>query len=201
MPPSDALSGALAYEGTIYEASGDYATCAVKFEEAISVSRKAGRDLYPSLPLQAASLGECDSDLLLYVAARDNFELALKAARALNGDEHVDTLEAEARLRGFLSQVAQYREALRHLKHARDVCLKIKGADDPSYTPQMLLLYGQTLAASGHLEEGLLSITPAVENRRNFAALTATRFRDIRSAKHPAVAVPGGSRNGLPATG
>jgi tetratricopeptide (TPR) repeat protein len=53
-----------------------------------------------------------------------------------------------------------------HLKHARDVCLKTKGLDDPFYTPQMSIMYGQALADSGRLEEGLALISQAVENRR-----------------------------------
>jgi predicted Ser/Thr protein kinase len=166
MPPSAELASALYHQGTIYEVSGDYAKAAAALNEAVAISLKANGNRDPTLPMYAATLAEADAELMQYDAAKQNFELAVRTARALNGEEHVDTIESEARLGGFFSQISQYREALRYLKHARDVCLKTKGADDPFYTPQMLMLYGQTLAASGHLEEGLAAISQAVENRR-----------------------------------
>jgi tetratricopeptide (TPR) repeat protein len=116
--------------------------------------------------MYAATLGEAYNQMLQYDLARENLELAAKSARSLNGEEHVDTIETEARLGNFYCQVFDFKEGLAHLKHARDVCLKTKGLDDPFYTPQMSIMYGQALADSGRLEEGLVLISQAVENRR-----------------------------------
>jgi hypothetical protein len=166
IPASSDLAAALYLQGTIFDASGDYAKGAPLLDEAVAVSRKVNGDPNPSLPLYAAVLGEADSELMRYGAAKENFELGLRSAKLLNGEEHEDTIESEARLGGFLSEISEYKEALRHLKHALDVCLKIKGPGDPFFTPQVLLLYGQTLWASGQPEAGLAAISAAVENRR-----------------------------------
>ncbi len=165
-PPSSDLAGALYHEGVVYSFSGEPTKAEAALAEAVSISRKVVGDRDPYLPLYAAHLAETQASLLHYVAAQQNFELALRSARALNGDEHVDTIETEGRLGQFFSVTSQHSEALRHLKRALDVCLKINGVDDPFYTPQMLLMYGEALANSGHFEEGLASISQAVENRR-----------------------------------
>ena len=160
------LANALYQQGTILMYSKDYTKAAAAFADATSAARKAGGERDPMLPMYATSLGEADIELMRYDEAKSSFQMAVRAARAMNGGDHVNTIESEGRLGLFFSQISEYPEALRHLQYARDVCLKTKGADDPFYTPQMLLMYGQALAASGHPEEGLASISLAVANRR-----------------------------------
>ncbi len=166
LPPSGDLAGALYHEGVVYGFSNEPAKAELSLAEAVSISRQVVGDRDPELPLYAAHLAQAQATMLHYAAAQSNFELALRSARSLNGDEHVDTIETEGRLGQFFSLTSQHAEALRHLKRALDVCLKINGPDDPFYTPQMLLMYGEALVNSGQFEQGLVSISQAVENRR-----------------------------------
>jgi serine/threonine-protein kinase len=166
MPPSGNLAGALYHEGVVYGFSNQPAEAEAALAEAVSISQKVVGDRDPELPLYAAHLAQTQVSLLHYAAAQRNFELALSSARALNGDEHVDTIETEGRLGQFFSVTSQHPEALRHLKRALDICLKINGPDDPFYTPQILLMYGEALANSGHFEPAMAAISQAVENRR-----------------------------------
>ncbi len=160
------LADALYQQGNILTYSKDFSRAAAALSEAVAVARQASAERDPMLPMYAASLGEADVELLRYKEAKESFELAVRAARALNGADHVNTMESEGRLGFFFSQISQYPEAIRHLQLARDLCLKTKGLEDPFYMPQMFIMYGQTLAASGHLEDGLQAISAAVANRR-----------------------------------
>ncbi len=166
LPPSHLLAEALANQGAIYGYSSDSAKAEALFAEAVSISRKVVGDHDPALPLYASYLGQSETALMHYEAAKQSFELALRSARALNGDEHVDTAETEARLGQFFSLTSQNAEALRHLKHSLDVCLKLKGVDDPSHTPHILLRYGESLVNSGQFEDGLTSISLVAEKQR-----------------------------------
>ena len=90
----------------------------------------------------------------------------MKYAQATSGDEDVDTIQTEARFGMFLVLTSRPKEALAYLEKAKQVCLKTKGAEDPFYTPQVLLQYGMALEANGRPEEALRSISEAVANRR-----------------------------------
>ncbi len=137
IPASAGLARSLYLQGTIYNAGANDEQGAKALAEAVAVSRKVDGDPNPVLPMYEAVLADADTKIMQFDAAQQNFELAFRAAKSLNGDEHEDTIETEARLGGFLAQASQYPAALRHLRHALDVCLKIKGADDPFFTPQM----------------------------------------------------------------
>jgi hypothetical protein len=166
MPAGTGLASALYQQGTIFNYAGDNVKAVAALSEAVETAQREGAARDPSLPMYAATLGEAHVQLLQYEPARQNLELAAKTARQLNGDEHVDSIETEARLGDFYCKFLSYKEGLAYLKHALDVCLKTKGPDDPFYTPQIALMYGEALANSGRLEEGLVFISRAVENRR-----------------------------------
>jgi tetratricopeptide (TPR) repeat protein len=64
-------------------------------------------------------------------------------------------------------------QALPYLEQALNACLRVKGPDDPFFTPQMEMTYGNGLAAAGRLEEALSQISAAVKNRRQHRPGTA----------------------------
>lgn len=166
LPPSDDFAGALSYEALIYSFNDEDAKAEPLFAEAVSVARKLSGSPDFNLPLYASNLGEANEDLMHYRAAEENLQFAWQSALRLNGEENVNTIETESRLGYFLGSVSRYHEALEHLGHATNVCLKIKGPNDPFYTPQMFLQYGETLAFSGQQDKGLSYISRAIQNRR-----------------------------------
>ena len=165
-PPSVELSGALYLAGLSYLNSHEFSEAQRAFAEAILLSKKFHGDPNPDLARYYAYEAETEDYLMRYAAAEESYKFAVKAARALGGDEDVDTLEVESRLGLFLATKSKSREALSYLQRAKDACLRTKGPDDPFYTPQMLLQYGVALGANGRPEEALDSISRAVDNRR-----------------------------------
>jgi len=104
--------------------------------------------------------------LTQYAAAERDFRSAFKYAQATSGDEDVDAIQTGSRLGMFLALTSRPKEALTFLEHAKDICLKTKGPDDPFYTPQVFLQYGMALEMAGRPEEALRYISDAVANRR-----------------------------------
>jgi hypothetical protein len=166
LPPSDDLAGALDREATIYSYNDEDAKAEPLLAEAVSVAKQLSGNLDPNLPVYAATLGETNEGLLHYRAAQENLQFAWQTALRLNGENHSDTIETESRLGRFYGNISRYQEGLQHLRHATDVCLRIKGPDDSFFTPQMLFQYGEVLADSGQLETGLSFISRAIQNRR-----------------------------------
>ena len=165
LPPSEEFAKALYYQAWAYSLAPDWAKAEAAYAESLSVAQGVGVPK-ADLPKTEAALANANAKLLHFDDAKRNLELAFETARQLNGARHVDVLETEARLGDFLSNTSQYAEGLRHLANALAVCLELKGPDDAFFTPQILLMYGEALRDSGHLEEGLASISRAVENRR-----------------------------------
>jgi hypothetical protein len=114
--------------------------------EALAVAVKLPGNTDPNLPIYAAELGEANERLLHYSAAQENFQLAWKVARTLDGEEHANTIETESRLGRFFGDVSRYRESVQHLRHATDVCLRVKGQNDPFYTPKCISNMGKCWA-------------------------------------------------------
>ncbi len=165
LPPSEELAKALYYQAWAYSLAPDYAKAEASYAESLSVAKKAGVSK-ADLPKTETGLADANAKLLHYDDANRNLELAFETARSVNGPRHVDVMETEARLGEFLSNTSRYTEGLRHLANALAVCMELKGPDDSFFTPQISLLYGEALRDSGHFEEGLASISRAVENRR-----------------------------------
>ncbi len=165
-PASTDLAEALYEYASVHLLHGDEREADALLVEAIQVSKKAAGDPNPDLPRMYAYQGEARQKLLEFGLAEDSFRRALAAARKMNGDDHVDTLETELRLGQFLYTSSRTREGLQLLEHAKDIALRTRGAADPFYTPQTALEYGWALARSGRLEGGLGYISQAVDNRR-----------------------------------
>lgn len=165
-PPSLKLAEALYDQAVDYGLFTNYAKAEISAAESVSIAQRVGGEATAALPAFEELLAVLNLRLLRYDAAKENFELAFRSARDLNGDEHVDTIETEVGLGDFFTRISQYGEALRILKRALDACLKLRGPDDPFHTPQILLFYGAALKDSGQFEAGLAAISQAVENRR-----------------------------------
>ncbi len=166
LPPSFELAEALSVQAQIGNELGQNREAAAALAEAIEVTRETRGDPNPSLPRYYAYLGEAQYHLEEFAAAEHSLRRALETARAVNGEDHVDTLQTEFRLGRFLYETGRTREGLSVLADARSLALKIKGPDDPFHTPQTQIEYGYRLGRYGQLEEGVATMERAIANRR-----------------------------------
>ena len=165
-PDDPALAEALDWEGLILSNVGRSREAEPLIKEAIQVSAKLEGNPNPNLPRFYAYLGETQQNLTEFAGAEQSLRQALLAARKVNGDDHIDTLETELRLGQFLAASSRTAEGLEHLERARDILLRTRPPDDPFYGPQVYLEYGRALANAGRWEDGLSYVEKAVENRR-----------------------------------
>jgi serine/threonine protein kinase len=164
--PSVKLAQALYDQAVSYALFDEYAKGEVLAAESVSIARNLGNEGAAVSVESEELLAEINVRLLHYESAKQNFELAFKGARDLNGVDHVDTVETEVGLGDFYRRISQNTVALSHLKHSLDTCIRLRGSDDSFHMPQVLLMYGFALKADGQFEAGLASISQAVENRR-----------------------------------
>jgi eukaryotic-like serine/threonine-protein kinase len=165
-PPSTDYARAL-YESSItYLTAGQYADGEKTIREAISLSKKFKGDPNPDLARYYAYEAEAESNQLRYSAADESYRLAYKYSQTLGDDGSVDVLETGSRLGDFLMVTSRFHEGLPYLQRAKDACLRVRGAGDPFYAPQMLYQYGVALFTVGRPEEALEYVSQAVENRR-----------------------------------
>lgn len=134
--------------------------------EAVRLSIKLHGDPNPALPRYYATLAQAQRYLLEFAAAEDSLHRAVLAARKVNGDDHVDTLQTEARLGDFLVWSSRSADGLAHLEQAKEILLRTHRGDDPFYAPQVYVQYGWALAGTGRPEDALVYISKAVEIRR-----------------------------------
>jgi serine/threonine-protein kinase len=165
-PPSSHLAHALYLAGISYSSANRNDSAVTALREAIALSKRFNGDPNTDLPRYYAYQAQAELDLNQYPAAEEDYQAAYRYAKALNGDEDVDTIETGSRLGTFLVLTCRPREALPYLEKAKAACLKTKGANDPFYLPQMLVQYGMGLHALGRPEEALWAISAAAENRR-----------------------------------
>ena len=134
--------------------------------EAVQMSTRIQGDPNANLARFYAYLGQTQQDLVEFGSAEESLRHALRVARKLNGDNHIDTLETELRLGIFLAATSRITEGLQHIDTARQILLRTRGEDDPFFAPQVFLEYGRSLSNAGRLEDGLTYVSKAVENRR-----------------------------------
>lgn len=134
--------------------------------EAVQVSARLDGDPNANLPRFYAYLGETQQELTEFAGAEESLRRAALAARKINGEDHIDTLETEMRLGIFLGATSRTTEGLEHIERAKQILLRTRGAEDPFFAPQVFLEYGRALANMGRWEEGLAYVLKAVENRR-----------------------------------
>ena len=165
-PPSVDLAEAQYECGLIELNIGLVRESAASLRHAIEVSRGVEGFPNPSLPRVYAYLGEAQQRMLDLSGAEESARLALQSAKAVNGEDHVDTLQTEMRLGRILFESGRTQEGLALLHSAKERALRIRGADDPFHTPPTLQEYGNALARSGNLDEGLANMQTAIANRR-----------------------------------
>lgn len=165
-PRDPYLAEALSSEGLLLFTLNRSREAEPLFSEAVQISRKLDGDPNSNLIRLYAYQGQTQQTLMEFSAAEDSLRRAASAAKKINGDNHVDTLETELRLGLFLVATSRTSEGLQHLERAKDIVLRTRGEADPFYAPQVFLEYGWALGGSGHLENGLAYIAKAVENRR-----------------------------------
>jgi eukaryotic-like serine/threonine-protein kinase len=163
---SGELAEALYGQGLGEENSGLFREAAKTFAHAIEVSREADGDPNPALPRLYAYLGEVDFRLLDIAGAETSQRRALATAIAVNGAEHVDTLQTKMRLGRLLFDTGRTREGLALLDEAKQLAIRIRGADDSFHVPQARRELGFSLMRAGALGEGLDEMNAALENRR-----------------------------------
>ena len=165
-PQDPMLAEALYEEALLLPMLGRSRESEPLLKEAIRLSNKLEGDPNATSPRFYAYLGEIQQDLTEFVDAEDSLRKALQAARRLNGEDHIDTLETELRLGIFLGATSRTAEGLEHIERAKQILLRTRSADDPFFAPQVFLEYGRSLANAGRWEEGLTYVLKAVENRR-----------------------------------
>jgi serine/threonine protein kinase len=165
-PQDPQLAEALYGEALLLPMLGQSRESEPLLKEAIRLTTKLEGDPNASSPRFYAYLGEIQEDLTEFAAAEDSLRKALQAARKLNGEDHIDTLETELRLGIFLGATSRTDEGLQHIERAKQILLRIRSADDPFFAPQVFVEYGRSLANAGRWEEGLTYVLKAVENRR-----------------------------------
>jgi serine/threonine-protein kinase len=183
-PPSKDYATALFTAAFAFITAGLDAEAEQGMSEAIVLSKHFNGDPNPDLPRYYAYDADAQASLMHYADAEKSLRAAYRYARALGGDADVDTLMTEARLGGFLASTSRYKEGLPYLQAATAQCIKAKGVDDPFYTPQMELQYGEVLDGYGRPEEALHQVAMAVKNRRQHRPGTAYLGQMLRKEAH-----------------
>lgn len=165
-PDDPALAESLYWEGLLLSTVKRGREAEPLLKEAVQVSARIDGNPNANLARFYAYLGQNQQDLTEFADAEQSFRQALLAARKLNGEDHIDTLETELRLGIFLVVTSRTSEGLEHIGRAKEILLRTRSADDPFYAPQVYLEYGRALAYKGGLEDGLVYVQKAVENRR-----------------------------------
>ena len=172
-PGSPELALALRTAGFAYISAGRFAEAEAAMEEAIRLSIQISGNPNPDLAQYYATAAQAQMSLLQYDAAERSYREAYRDAKAIGGDDGVDTFMIQGRLGMLLVLTSRPVQALPYLEQALNACLRVKGPDDPFFTPQMEMTYGNGLAAAGRLEEALSQISAAVKNRRQHRPGTA----------------------------
>ena len=109
-PPSQDLQEALVQEGTVLNAMTRFADGDRVLSRAIEVSQQAFGDPNPHLPHIYIYVAEARYFGGNYAGAESAYRAALRIASELSGADHIDTVQAEARLGMFLGRTGRNRE-------------------------------------------------------------------------------------------
>lgn len=184
-PPSTDLAESLFMRALIEQKSGMVRDAATSLGKAIEVSRAVDGFPNPSLPRFYSSLSEVEYRLQDVAAAEQSARLALSTAKAVNGENHVDTLQTQMRLGRLLFDTARTQEGLALVQSAKQLALKIRGENDSLHTPTALLEYGYEQTRFGLLEQGLVDMQAAIGIYRTYhpgAIYLAAMLADAASA-------------------
>jgi serine/threonine-protein kinase len=133
---------------------------------AVAVSRAVDGAPNPNLPRYYAYLGQYQYRGQDIAAAEASARLALQMALAVNGDNHVDTLETEMRLGRQLFDSGKTQEGLALLLSAKNRALVLRGPEDPDHVAVTQAEYGAALVRFGLHEQGTVELDAALANRR-----------------------------------
>ncbi len=172
-PGSPDLALALRTAGFAYISSQDFAGAEAAMSEAIQLSKQLSGNPNPALIQYFATEAQAQMSQSKYGAAERSYREAFADAKAIGGDNGIDTFMTEGRLGILLVLTSRSGEALPYLERGLTACLQVKGADDPFFTPQLQMEYGDGLEAAGRLEDALAQISAAVKNRREHRPGTA----------------------------
>jgi serine/threonine-protein kinase len=172
LPASANLAESLFVRGLGEHAVGQDHEAIASLSRAIEVSRSVDGSPNPSLPRYYAYLGQYQYRSQDIAAAEASTRLALQMAIAVNGDNHVDTLETELRLGRLLFDSGKTQEGLALLLSAKNRALAIRGAEDPDHVPLTLMEHGSALVRYGLPEAGMTDLAAALANRRAHRAAT-----------------------------
>ncbi len=165
-PLSNDLAESLSTRGGIETHMGLVREAVASYRRAIEVSRAVDGFPNPSLPRFYAYLSEVEYRMQNITGAENSARLALQTAIAINGENHVDTLQTEMRLGVLLFHTGRTTEGIALLQAAKQRALQIRGADDPFHTPVTRLELGNAQARVGRLEEGLADMRVAIASQR-----------------------------------
>lgn len=163
---SESFAEALYIQGVARYMSGSDEAAVAALRRAVEVSNAAQGFPNPSSPRYYSWLGDLQFRLLDIRGAEESHRQALIAARAVNGESHVDTLQTKLRLGRILCGTGRVREGRELLRQARDLALETRGPQDPFHTPQALLEHGFCLARSGRLQQGLADMEAGLADWR-----------------------------------
>ena len=184
-PPSTDLAEALFARALIELKTGMIREAAASLTRAIDVSQTVEGPRNPSLPRFYASLSDVEYRLQDVAGAERNGRLALSTAQAVNGEDHVDTLQTEMRLGRFLFDTGRTQEGMALVANAKQLALKIRGVNDSFHTPMALVEHGYEQTRFGLPEDGLVDMQAAIVTYRKTrpgAIYLATMLVDAAAA-------------------
>jgi tRNA A-37 threonylcarbamoyl transferase component Bud32 len=167
LPASWDIGFALSHKARVEHQSGLDADAIASYTRAIAMSRSVDGDANPDLPRFYAELGELEYAHHDIVDGEHNAREALRLARSIHGEDHVDVVQCEMRLGRLLADTGRPQEGLPLLADAKRKILALRGADDGFHTPQVFFQNGVVLIHTGRLEEGLADVEAAIVNRRH----------------------------------
>ena len=166
LPASSDLAFALSRKARVEHQSGLDAEAIGSYQHAIATSRTVDGDSNPDLPRFYAELSELQYFHLDVGNGERNAREALRLAKSIHGENHVDVVQCEMRLGRLLADTGRTHEGLSLLEDAKRKILALRGMADGFHTPQVLYQNGILLIRAGRLEDGLSDVQEAIVNRR-----------------------------------
>jgi len=166
-PPSVDLADSLLSAGIQALQLHKLAEATTAFAHAIEIA-KVVPDAAPNAVKYYAYLGEAQSQQLDLAGAERSLRAAWTMARRDSGAEHIDVLQTQQRLGGLLCDMGRMQEGLELLRGAKQLAIKLRGADDPFHTRAVLSALGRCEANAGDLAAALADAQAATAiDRKN----------------------------------
>ncbi|HEY6942531.1 serine/threonine-protein kinase [Dokdonella sp.] len=181
-PPSVDLADSLLSAGIQSLRMHEPAEATAAFARAIEIA-KVVQEAAPNAVKYYAYLGEAQSQQLDLAGAERSMRAAWTMARRDSGAEHVDVLQTQLRLGGLLCDIGRTQEGLDLLRGAKQLAIRLRGADDPFHTRAALSALGRCESDVGDLGAALANAQAATAiDRRNRAGSLDLALRLEREA-------------------